>query len=137
MGFKAASETKRISTLAVYVGLARVFVFNAVIAALVRTPAHVLVVVCVCFAVPLHVCFQIFTFEVLQELRMRNHYIALVLRALAHHTLRSILHLLLQITDPIFSAKLMAAYKTVRLSFFTAAKLLIADLAVALVFGLK
>jgi hypothetical protein len=112
--FLATSETKRISALAVYIRLSRVFVLNTVITTLIRTPTNILVIISISLAVPLHVRLKIFILEVLLELRVRYHNITHVLRTFAEHTMRSISYFLPQVPKPVLFAELMTTRQTIR-----------------------
>lgn len=134
MRFMPTSEAKWISTFAIDVWFSRVSVLDAVVAPLVWAPTNILVVICVSFTVPLHVCLQIFSCEVFQELRVRYNNIAHVLRALGKDTLESILHLLLQVVGPILFAELMATQQWISPWHVTCGvELHVANLAVPLV----
>ena len=73
-----ALEAEGVAALALHVADAVLLVFNAVVAALVRTPPHVLVVVRVRLAEPLLVCLLVVPFQVLLEERVRHCQVALV-----------------------------------------------------------
>ena len=108
MGFLTAFKAKRVSTLTLYVTDTVILILNAIVTTWVRTPSHILIIICVWFTEPFIICAQIITFQIFQEHWVRNCHVTHVLwTSCLHALLKAIIYSLDKPIFPIFRAKLM------------------------------
>lgn len=92
--FTTTSKTEIIPAFANHLRYTRILILNTVITTWIRTPTHILVIICVCLAEPFHISLQILILEILNELWMRNLHIAHMLWAFGIYCLKSFIHFL-------------------------------------------
>ena len=111
-------EAKCVTTFAIsHRPFNKVWLLKDVVAAFLRAPFHIFIMVSHLLAMPVQVLLQIIdaifwirtVLQVFQEVRVRHYYVASCLRASSEYALSSILHLVLEHHHPAHPIELMSA----------------------------